>query len=372
MMNTLNIGNQFTIITGLRVESENNTYNSRWAPNTLSGFPSPTGDIRDTTSTHKETIWLPNLQVLYKPLDFMNIRLAAYRSISRPDFNRRLANFFSQGVGTFYPNNNLTIGNPGLKDAKAYNFEINTSLYSNYIGLFSVSAYYKEIKDMYYSINGIQVAYQDGQRILDSLGVKVANPFGTGDFNLTYQSNSTKPTRIWGLEVEHQINFWFLPSFLSNFVLSYNCSIIRSETYVPRGDFETYFIQIGPIHLEKRKPVIKEVKQNLENSPDFILNVSLGYDFGGFSARVSLFHQSKSNSYFSNDGKSDVQINALTRIDMTLKQKINEHIALTLSLNNLTNVEEGTTLVNRVYGWSLLNTSQRYGLSGDLGVRLSL
>jgi outer membrane receptor protein involved in Fe transport len=212
----------------------------------------------------------------------------------------------------------------------------------------------------------------DGQRILDSLGLHVVNPFGNGDFNISYQSNSNKLTKVWGFEVEHQINFWFLPSFLSNFVLSYNFSFIRSETTVPRSATEIYYIQIGPIKLKKQKPVIQDVTQKLENSPDFLLNVSLGYDIGGFSARVSVFHQSASNSFFSWNGETDVQVNAITRWDMTLKQKINDHIAVTLSINNLTNVEEGTSYVNRIQGWTLPYTTQRYGLSGDLGVRLTL
>jgi len=84
----------------------------------------------------------------------------------------------------------------------------------------------------------------DGQRILDSLGLHVQAP--TGDFNLTYESNSNKPTKIWGFEVEHQINFWYLPSFLSNIVLSYNFSLIRSETYVAQGAFDTFYIFIPP------------------------------------------------------------------------------------------------------------------------------
>jgi TonB-dependent receptor len=372
LMNTLNIGNELTVIAGLRVESENNSYNSRWSPNSLAGFPSPTGDIRDTASSHKETIWLPNLQLLYKPTDFLSIRLAGYRSISRPDFNKRLANYIIQAAGTFYPTNNLTIGNPALRDAKAYNYEINTSLYSNYLGLFSVSAYYKEITDMYHTINGLQVFYQDGQRVLDSLGLNVVNPFGNGDFNITYQSNSSKPTRIWGVEVEHQINFWYLPSVLSNIVLSYNFSLIRSETYVPTNTYVTYFLQIGPVKVPKVKPIIVDMKQKLENSPDFLLNVSLGYDIAGFSARISVFHQSASNSFFSTDGKTDQQINGFTRWDIALKQKINDYITLTFNLNNITNVEEGTSIVNRVYGWTLLNSSQKYGMSGDLGVRVSL
>src|ERR1035437_2892042 len=324
LMNTLNMGNELTVITGLRVESENNSYNSKWSPNSLAGFPSPSGDIRDTASSHKETIWLPNLQCLYKPFDFLNIRLVGYRSISRPDFNKRLANYIIQAAGTFYPTNNLTIGNPSLRDAKAYNYEINTSVYNNYIGLFSVSGYYKEITDMYHTISGLQVYYQDGQRILDSLGLHVVNPFGNGYFQITYQSNSPKPTRIWGVEVEHQINFWFLPSVLSNFVLSYNFSFIHTETYIPTNTYVNYYIQIGPVRIPKVKPIIVDVKQKLENSPDFLLNVSLGYDFADFSARISVFHQSKTNSFFSYDARQDYQINAITRWDIALKQKIND------------------------------------------------
>ena len=131
-------------------------------------------------------------------------------------------------------------------------------------------------------------------------------------------------------------------------------------------------MQIGPINLKKTKPEIVDVKQNLEGSPDFIGNVSLGYDFESFSARVSLFHQSQSNSVFSSDGRKDIVINGFTRLDMTLKQKINNHIAIMLNLNNLTNVEEGTSTVNRITGWTLLRNSQKYGLAADLGVRFTL
>jgi outer membrane receptor protein involved in Fe transport len=155
-------------------------------------------------------------------------------------------------------------------------------------------------------------------------------------------------------------------------VLSYNFSFIRSETYIPTNTYVTYYLQIGPVRIPKVKPIIVDIKQKLENSPEFLLNVSLGYDFAGFSARISVFHQSASNSFFSYDAKQDQQINGFTRWDIAIKQKINEYIALTFNLNNITNVEEGTSYINRVYGWTLLNTSQRYGMSGDLGVRLSL
>lgn len=375
LMNTMNLGNKIRFIAGLRVESENNNYNSKYSPNTLSGFPTPVGVIRDTTSSHRETIWLPNFQLLYKPFDFMNIRLAVYKALSRPSFDRRLATYVIGANGKFYSNNSLIVGNPNLKDAKAWNYEINASFYGNYIGLFSLSAYYKNISDMYHTINGLTINASDANRVLDSLGIKVKNPF-PGNFDLVYQNNSTKPTLVWGFEVEHQINFWFLPNPLNGLVLSYNFSIMRSQTYIPENKFitdTTYSIVLGhKVPSISTRATIVDVKQNLEGSPDFTANVSLGYDIDGFSARVSLFHQSQSNSVFSPDNRSDIVINGFTRVDLMLKQQVNEHISVWLSLNNLTNVQEGESIDNRITGWTLLSNSQRYGLTGDLGVRLAL
>jgi len=377
LMNTLNIGREITFITGLRVESESNVYNSKYSPYTLSGFPTPSGQILDTTSTHKETNWLPNFQLLYKPFDFMNVRFAAYRALSRPDFTKRLATYITRAAGTFYPNNSLQIGNPGLKDASAWNYEINTSFYGNYIGLFSISAYFKNITNMYHTINGLQISGSTNpDSVLRSLGVNLPSPYASSDFNLTYQTNSDKATYVWGFEIEHQINFWFLPWYLHGLVLSYNFSIIRSQTYIPINGFyidTTYTTQFG-----KKIPHINSIayivdrKQNLEGSPNFIGNVSFGYDIGGFSIRLSLFYQSQSNYLFSSDGRNDIVTNGFTRLDLSAKQVINDYISVMLNLNNLTNVQEGQSIYDHFLNKQLLSYSQKYGLTGDLGVRITL
>ena len=128
-MNTFNLGNYLTFIAGLRIETEANNYNSKNAPFGLSGFPTVAGLIFDTTSAHNEAVWLPNFQFLIKPIDFLNVRLAAYRALARPDFNYRLAQFVPRG-NTFnlqagaessLGSSALTVGNPGLKAAKAWN-----------------------------------------------------------------------------------------------------------------------------------------------------------------------------------------------------------------------------------------------------------
>jgi outer membrane receptor for ferrienterochelin and colicin len=367
LMNTLNLGSLLTFIAGIRVESENNDYATKYSPGILSGFPSPQGEIRDTSSTHQETNWLPNFQLLIRATDFLNIRLAAYRALARPDFNRRLPTYILRAAGTFYENNSITVGNPNLEDAKAWNYEVNTSFFSNYIGLFSVSGFYKEITDAFHTVNGITLSRANGQEILDSLGIPVTNPFVT-DFQIQYEYNSDKPTKVWGFEVEHQINFWYLPGFLSNFLLNYNFSFIRSETYITSSTVKTIY---DP--FPRNVTVLIESKQKLEDQPDFFANISLGYDVGGFSSRISLFYQGEYNQTFSTDGTRDVIVNPFTRLDLILKQEIiQDHLSIMLNFNNLTNVQEGTRIVNRGTGWKLENETERYGRTAALVMRVIL
>jgi len=366
VMNMFNVGQTTTLIAGVRMEHENNDYASKYSPSALSGFPVPRGAIRDTTAAHRETVWLPNFHVTYRPLGFMNIRLAAYRALARPDFNHRLASFSARFAGTFYPGNSLYAGNTGLRAAKAWNYELNTSFFSNKVGLFSVSAFYKDVDDMFHLINGLPF---NGQAILDSLGIGVRNPFSGSPFVLTFPYNSNRPTRVWGLELEHQANLRFLPGFLSNIVLTYNFSFIRSETYVPRVRVETRRIPGIPIPQVVYVP--EENKQKLEGQPEFFGNFAIGYDIGGLSARVSVFHQGEFFQSFSIDGRSDGVIDAFTRWDLAIKQQITDNISVLLNVNNFTDVEEGTSTLNRVQNWDLVNTSETFGLTADLGLRVN-
>ncbi len=101
--------------------------------------------------------------------------------------------------------------------------------------------------------------------------------------------------------------------------------------------------------------------------PEFFGNIALGYDIGRFSGRVSLYHQGEHNVRYSASGLSDVVTNAYTRLDLALKQGITNHIALFLNINNLTDVEEGSSVRNRVFDRTLFNESEKYGTTADFG-----
>ncbi|MBX2993002.1 MAG: TonB-dependent receptor, partial [Bacteroidetes bacterium] len=375
IMNTFNFGSFATLIAGARVESENNDYLAKYVNTSLGGFPT-TGRLLDSTAYFKETIWLPNAHLTVRPTDFMSMRLAAYRAIARPDFNTRLLKLISRKTN---PRNILVIGNPNLKNAKAWNFEVNTSFYSNTIGLFSISAFYRDIKDMFHTISDIRGEYRpDSVRsVLDTLGIKWRPPgFQPREpFSLTYAVNSSQPTKVWGFEIEHQANLSFLPGLLSNLVLSYNFSIVRSETFLLSTREDTFYVQLLPPPfppLARTYTVMLERKGKLEGQPDFFGNIALGYDIGGFSGRVSLFFQGEYARSYSATRESDPVVQKFTRWDLSLKQKITENFSVFLNLNNFTSVLEDVQRANNLDGWQTLSSSQKYGLTGDLGVRLEL
>ena len=388
IMNTLDIGQDVTFIAGVRVENENNDYASKYSPIALGGYPAVTGNLKDTSAKFYETEWLLNAQLTFKPLSFMNMRLAAYQALARPDFNYRLTQVVARNSSTAVPlgvpsdyGTAVYFGDPSLIAAKAWNYEINTSFFSNDLGLLTLSAYYKNISNMYHLANFILVEGPltgNGQKYLDDNGINWKNPFSTNNMSyyISYPYSSSKPTKVWGFEIEHQANLGFLPGLLKNLVLSYNVSLVHSETFIKsfannKPDTVVTHSRFGDQTTIYFTPTYFDVKQKLEGQPEFYGNVGLGYDIGGFSARLSLFYQSDYTSSYSADGKNDIVTSSVTRLDLSLKQQVTSNFAILVNVNNLTNTDEETSYKNRTTGWKLLYTRTNYGLTADAALRIT-
>jgi len=102
--------------------------------------------------------------------------------------------------------------------------------------------------------------------------------------------------------------------------------------------------------------------------PEFFGNVSLGYDIGKFSGRLSVFHQGEHNISYSATGLGDQVTNAFTRMDLALKQGLTSYLSVFLNLSNLTNIEDGTSMYNRVFERRLFDRSEKYGMTADFGI----
>ncbi len=111
---------------------------------------------------------------------------------------------------------------------------------------------------------------------------------------------------------------------------------------------------------------------------DNLLNVSIGYEKKGFSARISMIYQG--SSLFSSEetdagtlAKSvgiipelDQIVGSSTRWDLSVKQDITKNFQVYLNINNLTNTNENSYLAGSI---NVLPTSFFvYGLTADIGI----
>ncbi len=397
-MNTFNIGQAVTVIAGARVEQEKNEYVGKFLIGGLQNtgiVVNVLGELKDTTSYLRETSVLPNLQVAVRPTDFLTVRFAAYKALARPDYNLRLPSFIANA-------GRCDFGNPNLRNAMAWNLEVNTQVYSTTMGLISVSAFYKEIKDLFHEVNNMFLSgqpdslYYPLRTMCNALDIPwltdprnkslVARVMQSNAIVLTTSYNSPNLSYAWGFEFEHQLNFSFLPvSYLKPITLTYNVSITRSQTniYVQAPEAPPIIITqpsqpgIGSppvIRIDRNPKQFSALLVNrvAEGQPNLYGNVALGYDIGGFSARLSFFYQDEYVDQYSFDGKSDRMVDKFKKLDLALKQQISPRVTIYLNVNNLTNEEENKSSYNRLMEWHRPRSAELYGTTADIGVRLSL
>lgn len=112
---------------------------------------------------------------------------------------------------------------------------------------------------------------------------------------------------------------------------------------------------------------------------DDVVNLSLGYEKGGFSARLSMVYQSSSlqisedaeiGSLAKSVGKNealDSYTGSFTRWDMTVRQKFKGNYTIFANLNNITNTPEISYLAGSRK--NLITRNIVYGFTFDLGLR---
>ena len=396
LMNTFNIGQSIVLITGLRVEKENNDYIGKYCTGSLGtiGIAVTTSrPILDSVANFTQTHWLPNLQMTFKPTSFMNVRLAAYKAIARPDYNLRLPQFYDQQVTGAIQQ--VTTGNLNLKNMEAWNYEVNMQLFSGTIGLISISAFDKKVENYIHVTNNINLGNEEFAALCSKYNMVFTNPTiqaaisgGNGvRANIAY--NDPDPSYVYGFEFEHQINFGFLPGYLKNITLSYNVSLTRSLTHIIYGvtkttlkaDSSRIAFSNPPRYNYSYSPsyfLTYITKENAsEGQPNLYGNVALGYDIGGFSARLSFFYQDSYVRSYSVYDQSNIHVDPFFKMDLAIKQQITKMVSLFLNVNNLTDRSEKTTNENaysnaNINTWVNPDTEQLYGRTIDLGVRVSL
>jgi hypothetical protein len=105
------------------------------------------------------------------------------------------------------------------------------------------------------------------------------------------------------------------------------------------------------------------------NQPNDIVNLSIGYDFEGFSARVSMLYQDNIFKHPDFWMQNRVNSDKYTRWDLSVRQQLPWYgLQVYFNMNNIT----GANDVDINQKNSFPASEQRYGMTADLGLRMKL
>lgn len=356
-MGEINLGKRFVVIPGVRYERVHNEYSAYKVHVTSMSFW-PTDTLTKPT-THEH--WLPHLHLRFRATDWWDIRFSYNNTLTRPDYNYAIPLVWyhtSQSRGT--------AGNPFIKPAVSENLDANFTFYARKLGLITIGGFYKTVSNIFYEQETIVKNIPDSSVVAEF-------PLDTypsiGQSSTDYYINNLYDAKIKGIEVEWQSNFTWLSGAWSGLVLNANYTHVWSDTkynlhrilfLIPEGGWLPEPVESDTFYTNK-----------LINQANDIANVSLGYDYKGFSARLSFRYQGNVVSSIA----SLPQLNGYTanqyKFDFVVKQRIPLKFAdLEVFLNaiNFTNVPKEGYID---YPSGRQTTSVRYyGRQFQLGIRL--
>lgn len=357
-MAEINLGKFITLQPGIRYEQFDFDYTAD--STVVFGRLTTPGEHYYNSATLQSEItkgknWFPQMQVRIKPTDWLDIRLARTESIIYPDY-RAISPYIYFDT---YASPTLRLGNPSLKPSTTNNYDAYVSVYENHIGLFTAGVFFKEIEDF---ITSITYVTKDDSLI----NGRVSLPQNGDATRINTWTNLDKTSTVKGVELEWQTNFWYLPSIFQGIVLSINYTHIKSETFYPNF----YTKRVGNPPFFKYVNVDTTRSGKLIDQPDDIINVTLGYDIGGFSARLSYQYTDNIIRGINTTFKElDSYTAPYERLDFSARQKLPwlEGLQLFLNVNNITNTPDRSySSTNR----KLSNVSY-YGRTATMGVRYS-
>lgn len=379
IMAEMNIGKRIMILPGLRYEYMQTEYTANYIredpfaqDGLLIGYPD-TVSVDDRNNVN----WFPSINAKIDVNDWFDIRAAYYKSTSRPNYQ-----WLSPGLVSNNNRTTITAFNPFLNPSIAHNYDLGFSFFNNKLGLATINLFYKDISELIYRIPNYQTQYFDNlvdapESFIESLQKpRVLYPddllLETGSEMANYPVNNPNKTKFRGIEFSWQTNFWYLKSrILRGLVLNLNFSRIWSETEFPYLEvITTYSDDFIPVVTNT--PYYRTRTGRMLDQPSTLLNGSIGWDYKGFTSRLSLRYQGKTIEAIDpiDDLKDEIS-SEIFGLDLLLKQQITKGLSVSLSIVNLTQYIDDS-YYNASYSLGEIQmprNSEFYGLTAQLGLR---
>ena len=346
-MATINVGQKLTIIPGIRYQGFQTSYKG------VRGQQSPISyynyDHTDTTITVDRPFWLPNLNVRYKPFKWFDIRMAYSNTISYPDFNTIIPRI--DATTSAY----VRWNNYNLNPSQSENLDLYFTFYENKIGLLTIGGFKKEITDLIYP-------WKFSAPGLAAIPYYLTDRLPAEHLNYTIETyiNNHLVVDNYGLEIDWQTHFWYLPKPFNGLVLNMNYTHVQSEAHYP-------YVYAGATSATN---VDTSFTDRLIYQPNHIFNFSMGYDYKGFSILVSMLYQDDVFSGISQWQQLRSTTAEYKRWDIALKQDL-PWLGLQLysNFNNINNAKDKSVL--QMYP-DIPKSVEDYGMTAQIGLRLKI
>lgn len=365
VMTEFNIGKWLTFIPGLRYDYTYMMYGG------YSGDNIPTDLTIESTVAYKWTnqsnhygYLLPEIHLRLKPTEWFDIRLAYTQTLSRPDYD-----LLSPRTQVTASQQFVSYSRTNLLPAKSTNYDAILTFYDKNWGLLTLGGFYKNIENFIYVRNAI---------IKDNTSTSTANlglsPTLNG-FTIQYPLNNPNLAKLWGFEFDLETSLKSLGGFWKGVVLGANMSFMKSEAKYN----ETQILRVvNPNYGKPGNTDGRFIKINKDTTyvdrllmqPSMLANVSLGYDFKNFSARISYSYQD--DILITPQKRADAadreSTPAFSKWDLQLNQKINNHFSIYANMSNIFNTPDLS--VRTITGY--MTSLEYYGFVANLGIKLTL
>ena len=329
-MTDLNIGRKLNVITGVRLEDNITRYTSYHGQETSLPHYNSMGSDTVSNHTRKNSYTLPSLFLKYQPEDWLILRYANTKTLTRPNYSDIIPLYNISGAARA-----VEYRNPYLEPGVSKNNDYVVSFNNKHLGLLSFSYFSKKIEGLIFS---------SGQRYITDPSLYGLPGYAEKYRINDYKANNPYVVNLDGFEIDYQTRFWYLPKLLRGLVFNANYTRTNSEVKYPRTVIETKVIfdpsfQVVTLNLDSL------YVDRLLDQPRDIVNLSLGYDYKGFSGRLSMNYISNvfSTTNFWPGLREDTD--AYRRYDLSMKQKLPiKGLELYLNISNLTEAVDITRL----------------------------
>ncbi|OXA71874.1 TonB-dependent receptor [Flavobacterium aquidurense] len=278
--------------------------------------------------------FLPSLALKYALSEKQNLRLAASKTYTLPQFKERALFIYEDVMET-------KIGNPDLYPSQNYNLDLKWEMFPKSDELFSVTAFGKYILD---PINEVVIASASN----DISWVNI------GDSGYAY-----------GLELEARKNIFEIEGEYTNKLsFGFNASLMQTHQ-----DIDSQKVQK---ETNSRMNInLTDTSSGFTGASDLILNADLSYtknwkNDSGIMATIAYNHYSDKLYAIGSEQKGNLVDKAMGTLDLVLKTKLNKSFGIDFGARNLLNPQFKRVQENS--GGDVLVFNYKKGVTFGLGM----